>query len=207
MKKERITITKEWLQSRGITNVTEDGRVFKGDKELNIYIAPCKHKYGKDRGYPIIYIYDPDTYQRQKREGKLAIGQRMLLLSRVVYTWYSEDGICPGNLDVDHIDSNPFNNHKDNLRLLTHKENRTRSLPSNQRLCNLSQSELTEYMKANKEYKATIKQLRELVKTTRQEIKDNKNNYKELNNMWRNKVHEYKEFKKYWSAKMKTKGE
>lgn len=203
MKKERITITKEWLQSRGITNVTEDGRVFKGDKELKIYSAPCKHKYGKDRGYPVITIYDPETYQRQKKEGKLAIGQRMLLLSRVVYAWYSEDRICPGNLDVDHIDTNPFNNHKDNLRLLTRKENRTRSLPSNQRLCKLTKVELENYFYYKKKWKSEIKYYKELSKSLKQEIKDKKADYLSARENWHSLCSRYKKFLQFWSNKMK----
>ena len=119
---QRKTIHKDWLKSLGITEVTDDGRIFKGDMELSQVIVTGKHKYGTDKHYKKISIYDPDYYLEQKaRNCRFQSGIRTLLVSRVVFAW--KWGVCPGDRDVDHIDNNPFNNHYTNLQLLTRKEN------------------------------------------------------------------------------------
>lgn len=47
-------VTKEYLIKLGITNVTEDGRVFKNGKEL-------KGAQTKE-GYTMLTLYDPDLF-------------------------------------------------------------------------------------------------------------------------------------------------
>lgn len=119
---QRKTIHKDWLKSLGITNVTDDGHIFKGDIELSQTSVVGKHKYGTNRYYRVISIYDPEYYIEQKeRKCKYCAGIRALLVSRVVFAW--KWGTCPGDRDVDHIDDNPFNNNVNNLQLLTRAEN------------------------------------------------------------------------------------
>ncbi len=134
---KRKTITKEWLQSLGVTNVTEEGKItYKGEIAKEV-VARCKHKHGKDKTYPIVGIYDPKLYHEQKEAGKKNTpGQRFLLVSRIVYAWFND--VCPAEYDVDHIDNNPFNNNLSNLQLLTRKENLNRHVAKNQYTCNLS---------------------------------------------------------------------
>lgn len=163
-KGKSITITKEWLQYLGITDVTEDGRVFYKGRELTQIKTTKHHKYGNDITYTLVAVYDKDLYQEQKKTRKIPLGQRYMLVSRIVYAWYSKDGICPGGIDVDHINQDTSNNHKDNLRLLTRKENRTRSLPSNQRLCKLETDELKFYLEESKRLKEQINNYREAYK-------------------------------------------
>lgn len=74
------------MKSLGITEVTEDGRIFKNEIELSQTAVTCKHQYGTDRKYKVISIYDPDYYLRQKVEDcKFKSGIRTLLVSRVAY--------------------------------------------------------------------------------------------------------------------------
>ena len=123
--RERKTITKKDLVKLRITDVTEDGEIYYKGKPAKTFDAVCKHKYGKDKKYPVINIYDPNKHLEQVKNGnKLAPGNRLLLVSRVAYAWHH--GICPGEYDVDHIDNDPYNNNINNLQLLTRQENLAR---------------------------------------------------------------------------------
>ena len=51
--------------------------------------------------------------------------QKQILLHRFVYECFKE--YIPAGFEIDHIDNNKHNNHIDNLQLLTHKENCTKS--------------------------------------------------------------------------------
>lgn len=119
-------LTKKDLLRLGITEVTEDGRVFIGDKVLKSY-TQGKHSRFKVQQYHTIHIYDPEVYQKQKAKygGKCipgkTIGIRVIILSRLMYAWFND--VCPANMDVDHIDRNSLNDTLDNLQLLTREDN------------------------------------------------------------------------------------
>ena len=66
MKKQ--IITREFLEKTGITKITEDGRIFKGERELAQRKIVSKHKYGVDKVYLGVMLYDPECYQYQKAE-------------------------------------------------------------------------------------------------------------------------------------------
>lgn len=120
MKKE--VITRAYLISIGITQVTEDGRIFKGEFEVKKRMMTAKHKYGKNKSYQFITIYDPEWYLEQKKRGyKTCTGNKLLLAHRVVYAWYH--GEAPANGDISHKDDNGLNNAIYNLEWTTHTEN------------------------------------------------------------------------------------
>ena len=122
-----LHLTKEYLIERGVTNVTEDGRIFKGNYEMSQFKVTAKHPYGNDKSYKVILMYDPETYERQQKNNtkrnsrKYAPGQRTLLVHRIVYAWYHNE--CPKGYDIDHIDGDQFNNNINNLQAITRQEN------------------------------------------------------------------------------------
>ena len=59
-----------------------------------------------------------NEFNRRNKYGKVP---KMLYVHRLVYETYM--GEIPENLEVDHIDENPHNNHLENLRLVTRKQN------------------------------------------------------------------------------------
>ena len=59
--------------------------------------------------------------RRKHRYWHVRIDGERYYLSRVVYAMAT--GEDPGNLDVDHVDRNPDNNHPSNLRAVTHRQN------------------------------------------------------------------------------------
>lgn len=151
---KRLRLTKQKLLEYGITNVTQDGRVFKGDKECSYYKIPYKQKAkGTVRHYLAIQVYDKDLYQKQKQEGaKYCVGIKNILLHRVVYAWFYD--ICPRELDIDHIDNNPFNNAITNLQALTRLENnRRKSSQRNQHNYKWTEEQMKEYKETQEEWK------------------------------------------------------
>ena len=125
-------LTKEELIELGVTDVTEDGVVYYRGKIKEPNIVTSKHKYGKDKSYPVISFIDKRvkktmTFPYKKKDGTITrhkgwiYGVRSVTVSRVVYAWYN--GIVPANMDVDHLDNNVFNNNINNLQLLTRREN------------------------------------------------------------------------------------
>ena len=119
-------LTKDELLTGGITKVTEDGRVFKGEEE----IIPTVNK----QGYFMHSIYYLDENGNKIRIDKpnSAFGyvykRRSIGLHRVMWAWFH--GEVPDGLIVDHI-SNKHSELKDyelsNLQLLTPKENTTKN--------------------------------------------------------------------------------
>ena len=168
MSRQRKTITKEWLQALGVSNVTEDGKVTYKGKVLKEYKAICKHKHGTDKTYPVVAFYDPELHKKQKTNGKACPGTKLVLLSRVVYAWYHD--ICPSDYDVDHIDNNPFNNHIANLQLLTRKENLDKHLSRNDHTCHLTDEQLTYFNEQKRSYEHMISQAKQWIKEEKDEI-------------------------------------
>lgn len=118
-------LTKQQLLDLGVTEVTKEGDVYMGDILLKPVIATKSSRFKKQQ-YKIINIYDRALYLKQKERyqkyipGKV-LGMHGFVLSRVIYAWFY--GVCPGNMDCDHIDNNSLNNNLDNLQLLTRQEN------------------------------------------------------------------------------------
>lgn len=157
--RERKTITKEELQALRITNVTETGVIYYKGKIARQFDAVCKHKYGKDKKYPVIAIYDPAIHKEYFNKNKnRASGTRIFLVSRVVYAWFH--GLCPGDYDVDHIDNDPYNNSVDNLQLLTRKENLAKRAVVTKYTQNMSESEIRYFNNQVMHYKNMISKVR-----------------------------------------------
>ena len=175
---KRLEITKEWLLERGITNVTEDGDVTYNGKVLKHWVVKATRKYTKGKQYPTIMIFDPDVYEAQKKKKGTSVGcagQRILLLSRVVWAWFN--GVCPSELDVDHKDNNPFNNHfsynpeESNLQLLTRKENMAKKpRKNNQYTYMLTDDEYKVYVQSRDNYKEEITKSRNIYKDLKETL-------------------------------------
>ena len=116
-------ITKEELMRLGVTEVTEDGRVFRDGYEMKPQKVWAKHKWGKDKYYYVLIFYDPLVYAKQaEMRRKTKNGVRPILLHRVVYAWFH----CStplDTMDICHLDDNPDNNNINNLKAVTHREN------------------------------------------------------------------------------------
>lgn len=107
-------LTKKYLKKLGITNVTEDGKIFSGEKEL-------KQIFGTD-GYLKVNVYDKELYKILYPVTKdRSSGQFTLPVQRVVYAWFFER--VPNNLVVDHKNNDKTDNRVTNLQLLTPSEN------------------------------------------------------------------------------------
>lgn len=126
------TLTKARLQELGVTNVTEDGKVFVNGVEKSPYIIKAKHKYGNNCEYMAIALYDYskkyDTVHKHKRKDGVishwkswAYAVKTIPLARLMLAWF--EGEIAGNMDADHIDGNPMNNHLSNLQILSRREN------------------------------------------------------------------------------------
>lgn len=121
-------LTKQDLIERyGITNVTEDGRIFgPSGKELSQSLTGPKYK-------KYLRIGVGDRLTRIKRSARHKYKNKIysydgyyyktinLRVHRVVYAWFND--IAHSDLVIDHIDNNPFNNNLSNLQEITQKEN------------------------------------------------------------------------------------
>ena len=114
-------LTKEDLERAGITDITEDGRVFRQGLEIPLNITP--------NGYHTLWIYDLDKDGNYIKYGHTANGhyyyrQRMIGLHRAMWAWHY--GEVPEGMVVDHI-NNSRDNIEDyylsNLQLLTPAQN------------------------------------------------------------------------------------
>ena len=131
-------LTKERLIQEGFTEITKEGRLFKGEREVFPY---WNGKEGNPNSYLCIIVYQRDSegylikgkdrvYKYTRKDG--SIGEAISWqakpetfgLHRVIWAWhYSE---VPEGMVVDHINnkhSRIEDYHLDNLQLLTPKEN------------------------------------------------------------------------------------
>ena len=129
-------LTKDYLISLGITDVTPDGlHIFKKGKEA----SQIRSKSGK-KHYLVIGLYDPQrrlAVPKEKRNS--STGQFTLGVHVINYVW--NVGNRPAGYVVDHIDNNPLNNDVSNLQLVTPKINVTKEKTNcytNQIKCNIS---------------------------------------------------------------------
>ena len=132
MAKKRTALTKEQLQALGVTDVRRDGTVYVHGTKKNPTKLTTRHKYGNNVTYLAIALQDYSkkvkTIARVPRKTKepyvhesWAYAVRTVTLGRLVMAWYK--GEVPGDMDVDHIDGNPLNNHIDNLQIISRREN------------------------------------------------------------------------------------
>ena len=140
-------LTKERLIQEGFTEITKEGRLFKGEQE----VFPCWNgKVGNPNRYLCIYLYQRDSeghlirgkdrvrkYTRKDGSIGESIGwhakPETFGLHRVMWAWHH--GEVPEGYVVDHINnkhSRIEDYHLDNLQLLTPKENVTK-----ERICNV----------------------------------------------------------------------
>lgn len=117
------TLTKKQLEDWGFVEVKSTNgydwevmREWKGTgtnktkrlKKIAISTLVAKHKYGKDKYYRGIGF---------SAEGRT----HTISLARFIYAWFKGD--VPPDMEIDHIDNDPFNNDPDNLRLTTKADN------------------------------------------------------------------------------------
>lgn len=137
MRRYARRLTKDDLLKNGITAITEDGRVFKGEEEMTYYsIKGTEYQ----EPYLGISIYDEDEDGNKikiSREGRYVrkdgsvraydsyvYRMRMIGLHRVMWAWFH--GEVPDGYVVDHIDNKHgiLSDYRlSNLQLLTPAEN------------------------------------------------------------------------------------
>ena len=115
MKKQ---ITKSYLEFLGITEITNDGRVFTKNGERKLCIRNKSGRLG-------IKLHDSEKYKSTPKEKRIdTSGQVELQLHHVVYAWFK--GEVPYGKEIHHIDCNYLNNSIDNLEALTPEEHRAK---------------------------------------------------------------------------------
>lgn len=119
MAKYARKLTKQELINGGITNITEDGRVWRNGMEIIDFSL-------NSGGYKVIYIYDRDENGccikvPGKRPGHYTYKTRTIPLNRAMLAWFN--GVIDDGLVADHIDNNKDNYNLDNLQAISPKEN------------------------------------------------------------------------------------
>lgn len=107
-------LTKSYLEKLGITNVSEDGKIFRGDNEVSQHLS--------NSGHLIVMLYDPlRRLAVPPAERTNTTGSVYLPVHRIVYAWYH--GEVPTGLVCDHCNNIKTDNRLENLQLLTPGEN------------------------------------------------------------------------------------
>lgn len=149
-------LTKEMLLQYGITNITEDGRIFKGNVELKPCTIIRKYKYSKKQlKYQFIQIIDKTCKLNIDKyfKGYYNYKSTLIAVHRAVYAWYN--GIAHQGMDICHLDDNPENNHLSNLKEGSRLENiRQRKFGRNQHTYMYSDDELIDFRNKRKEENA-----------------------------------------------------
>lgn len=140
-------LTKERLIQEGFTEITKEGRLFKGEREV---FPHWNGKEGNPNRYLCIMAYQRDSeghlikgrdrlIKYTRKDGSIGESKNWLAkqetfgLHRVMWAWFY--GEVPEGYVVDHINnqhSRIEDYHLDNLQLLTPKENITK-----ERICNV----------------------------------------------------------------------
>lgn len=122
MSRKKRELSREILKNvYDVINVSQTGTVVETIKGRRpFYDIVTKHKYGKNRVYPGVTLKNNQTKKYE-----------LLVLSNIVYAWFNDDYDI--NLQIDHIDDDPFNNNLFNLRQITAQEN------NNKRKCHGNQ--------------------------------------------------------------------
>lgn len=125
-------LTKQDLQKLGVTDVHRDGTVYVHGTKKSPYPITTKHAYGENRTYLAVSLQDytekvPITHHYKRKDGTVhdhktwAYRVRTVPLARLVLAWFR--GEIPGDMDADHIDGDPMNNHIKNLQMISRREN------------------------------------------------------------------------------------
>lgn len=142
-------LTKERLIQEGFTEITKEGRLFKGEREV---FPTWNGKENNPNRYLCIIVYQRDSeghlikgkdrvYKYTRKDGSIGESnswqakQETFGLHRVMWAWHY--GEVPEGYVVDHINnkhSRIEDYHLDNLQLLTPKENITK-----ERICNVKE--------------------------------------------------------------------
>ena len=103
-------LTKDYLEFLGVTDVTEDGRIFTKDGELK--------PYPRKDGYMQVALYSPVLRQAIAPEDRnSASGQECICVHRIVYVWYNK--IQPDGYVIHHLNKIKDDNRLCNLALET----------------------------------------------------------------------------------------
>lgn len=141
-------LTKERLIQEGFTEITKEGRLFKGEQE----VFPIWNSGRKGNNYLCISLSQRDSeghlikggdriYKYTRKDGTISeytswkAKQDTFGLHRVIWAWHHDE--VPEGYVVDHINnkhSRLEDYHLDNLQLLTPKENITK-----ERICNVKE--------------------------------------------------------------------
>lgn len=223
-------LTKERLIQEGFTEITKEGRLFKGEREV---FPRWNGKEGNPNRYLCIMVYQRDSeghlikgkdriYRYTRKDGTIgeyiswSAKQETFGLHRAIWAWFHDE--VPEGYVVDHI-SNKHSRiedyHLDNLQLLTSKQNLAKERPDSTREipCKLDrprsyyEDKLAEYEKlyenAKLEHNAkNAHKHRTNIANSRARLRYYDNHTEEVNNMteYKKDLMELKSWKKHFKA-------
>lgn len=178
-------LTKQDLIDFGITNVTDDGRVFVKGKER----TPIKH--GR---YLSISLYNPKIRAATPKELRTDhTGKDSLCIHVINYIWHNK--VKEAGFVIDHRDNNPNNNHISNLQAITQRENANKDRgPTEMKTVKLSKK--LKFMSEEEVLAIVNKHAEAYNKVLKGNSSKDKNNYASIYNSWRHRFKLYKEFQK-----------